>query len=127
MLSQRLIKTSMVPSFCIKRAAIALPLLITALSRNLLFADDTPEVAAAIARVESLDGEIRRGGDGPNGKGTQVMLIGSKKLKDDDLVFLRAFPDLRRLLLGGTAVTDAGLKHVAGLKDLTMLGLVGTK
>ena len=49
MLSQKFRKTSMIPSFCIKCAAIALPLLITALSRNLLFADDTPEVAAAIA------------------------------------------------------------------------------
>jgi hypothetical protein len=40
---------------------------------------------------------------------------------------VRAFPDLERLMLGGTAVTDAGLQHAARLSKLTTLGLVGTK
>ena len=86
-----------------------------------------PDVAAAIARVEALGGNVerlgRRGGDEVTG----VVLIGCEKVRDDDLSLLRAFPDLERLMLGGTAVTDAGLRHAAGLSKLTTLGLIGTK
>ncbi len=51
----------------------------------------------------------------------------ARKVRDDDLVFLGAFPDLERLMLGRTAITDAGLKHATELHELTTLGLIGTK
>ena len=41
--------------------------------------------------------------------------------------FLSAFPSLQTLELSATAISDAGLKHLAGLKNLTYLGLIGTK
>ena len=89
-------------------------------------AEDKPDVATAIARVEALDGNVKRLGELGDERVTAVVLIGSKKVRDDDLIFLRAFPDLQRLMLGGTAITDAGLKHATELKELTTLGLIGT-
>lgn len=90
-------------------------------------AEDKPDVAAAVARVEALGGNVQRLGRPGDDGVTAVVLIGSEKVRDDDLVVLRAFPDLERLMLGGTAITDAGLEHAAELHELTTLGLIGTK
>lgn len=89
--------------------------------------EDKPDVAAAKAQVEALGGNVNQLSKPGNDTVTGVVLIGSKKVRDDDLVLLRAFPDVQRLMLGGTAITDAGLKHAAGLHELTTLGLIGTK
>jgi len=46
---------------------------------------------------------------------------------DDDLALISGYlPDLERLDLSGTAVTDDGLKHVAGLRKLRELALRDT-
>jgi hypothetical protein len=96
-------------------------------------ADKTDE-AAAIAKVQSLGGEVERLSEQPPSKNAPagdpvvvVNLIGCTNLKDEDLSCLRSFPELTRLYLGRTRVSDAGLVHVAGLKHLTRLGLIGTR
>ncbi len=45
---------------------------------------------------------------------------------DQDLAFLAAMPTAKRLSLGRTSVTDAGLEHLAGHVDLDWLDLAGT-
>jgi hypothetical protein len=115
-------------------------------------ADDKADQAAAIAKIQSLGGEIERQSEGrptapasagqpgssspvpATGKNGQskdpvvaVDLIGNTKVRDDDLKCLRSFPELKHLYLGRTSISDAGLKHVAGLKHLNRLGLIGTK
>jgi Leucine-rich repeat (LRR) protein len=47
-------------------------------------------------------------------------------LSDDDLGVLRAYPKIESLNLSLTAITDAGLKHIAELTQLTDLNLNGT-
>jgi len=50
------------------------------------------------------------------------------KVTDDDLVHLRAFPNLRSVdLTNKQLITDAGLAHLAGLTQLEELCLNGTK
>jgi hypothetical protein len=56
-----------------------------------------------------------------------VVLIGSETLKDDDLQLLAPFSSLTGLYLGQTSITGVGLHHLAGLKNLKTLGLIGTK
>ena len=46
---------------------------------------------------------------------------------DDDLCHLKALPNLERLSLDGSPVTDAGLKHLYSLKRLTYIDLSNTK
>jgi len=49
-----------------------------------------------------------------------------RNLADEDLAILKAFPQLERLLLARTPVTDAGLSHLQGLAYLYMLDLQQT-
>ncbi len=93
---------------------------------------------AAVAKIQSLGGEILRQSDlgtpgalattpGQQDPVCLVSLIGSSKVKDDDLACLQAFPELEHLNLGGTKIGDAGLQHLKGLKRLKRLGLAGTR
>jgi hypothetical protein len=111
--------------------------------RDKTVTSEKADEAAAIAKVKDLGGEVARKSDGPRLSGqlavlgglpvaadnavVSVSLIGSGKLKDDDLRCLAAFPSLTDLYLGRTAVSDAGLAHLVGLKHLVMIGLIGTK
>ncbi len=94
--------------------------------------------AAAVAKIEALGGSIQRQSDRPTGDSSTntkekadpvflVNFIGNKKVTDDDLQCLEAFPELEHLYLGQTNIGDAGLKHIAGLKHLKRLGLIGTR
>jgi hypothetical protein len=56
---------------------------------------------------------------------TELDLRGAK-IGDQDLVHLRALPNLASLNLRGTEVTDAGLHHLAALPKLEVLTLRGT-
>jgi hypothetical protein len=109
------------------RPAFALLVPVVALSWDFVVAADKPEVAAAVAKIEALGGEIDRENDRPDGAIVTISLVGSETLKDNDLAFLKSLPSLQELYLGNTAISDAGLKHLAGLKKLQVLGLIGTK
>ena len=85
------------------------------------------DLSKEIAMIEALGGSVVQDSDQPGSPIVTINLIRSAKLKDEDLELLKRFPNLRELSLGMTAITDAGLKHISGLKKLTILGLVGTK
>jgi hypothetical protein len=51
----------------------------------------------------------------------------AKKPSDDDLPLLLKFPRLRHLDLTGAPITDAGLEHLAALKNSVLINLTGTR
>jgi Leucine Rich repeat len=115
-------------------------LLLAAMLAARVEAADTSAEAAGIAKVRALGGEVQRrsefGGPSDSAAGTAkgpgdpvvlVNFIGNKKVSDDDLQCLQAFPELEHLYLGNTKIGDAGLKYAAGLKHLKRLGLLGTR
>lgn len=53
----------------------------------------------------------------------QFLRLGHATLTDAELAKLKDLPNLTTLDLTGTPITDAGLKHVGGLKQLTSLSL----
>ena len=108
------------------RLSVALLVSIAVLRQEIVLADDNPEVAAAVARIEALGGDVERENDEPTGPVIRVVLVGNPQLKAEDLAFLKPLTGLQELYLGNTATTDAGLKNAAGLKELRVLGLVGT-
>jgi hypothetical protein len=68
-----------------------------------------------IARVMTTDGLVR-----------DDTLVVNDQVTDADLEHLRAFPQLRELILDNSQITDAGLEHLKGLANLQTLSLVGT-
>ena len=48
-------------------------------------------------------------------------------VSDDDLATVALFSQLQRLYLGATRVTDAGMKHLEGLRSLEYVSLHGTE
>ncbi len=109
------------------RLSVALLVSIAVLPSEIVLAEDSPDVAAAVARIEALGGEVERENDAPTRAIVTVALVGSAQLKDEDLALLKPLAGLRELYLGNTATSDAGLKNVAGLTELRVLGLIGTK
>jgi len=108
------------------RVALALLLSTATLPLGFVLAEDKPDVAVAVAKIEALGGQIQRDDD-QNGAVVTIGLVGNEQLKDEDLAFLKSLTSLRQLYLGNTSVSDAGLKHIGGLKELRVLGLIGTK
>ena len=88
-------------------------------------ADDAED--KAVAFVEKLGGKVTRDEKAPGKPVVTVFLSGSKKVTDADLKELAALKNLTTLDLIGTEVTDAGLKELATLKNLTTLNLGFTK
>lgn len=105
------------------RTSIVLLLSVAAISSNPASADDTPD-AAVVAAIEALGGKVDRVGGGAV---DTVYFRGIEQIEDEDLAILKLLPGLRGLYLNQTPISDAGLKHVAGLKRLIVLGLTGTK
>lgn len=120
------------------RCVVALLLSSAFVPTSPLAAADKPEVAAAVAKIKALGGRIERGkglwsrlgltkpANDDEGTVVGVILIGKRKFKAEDLKCLQSLPDLQGLWLGRSAITDAGLKHAAGLKKLNVVGLIGT-
>jgi hypothetical protein len=54
---------------------------------------------------------------------TLVDLARSEDVSDDSLVWLSSFPALKSLNLRGTGITNAGMKHIRGLKTLKHLDI----
>jgi len=80
------------------------------------FRDNIQKIRALRADIELFaDGDVRM----LNFVGTPV--------EDADLAIVAFFPHLQRLYLGATRVTDAGMKHLVGLKELEYLSLHGTE
>ena len=87
-------------------------------------ANDTEEQRASLKKLKTLDGSVERD---EAGNVTDIFLIGSTRLKDNDLELVKAFPEIRGLYLGRTSITGEGLKYVSNFKNLRTIGLIGTK
>lgn len=77
----------------------------------------------AIEKIRALKADIELFADGDV---KQLNFVGTE-VEDDDLATVALFPRLQRLLLGATRVTDAGMRHLVGLKNLEYLSLHGTE
>jgi hypothetical protein len=80
----------------------------------------------AVKAIQRLGGRITRD-EKAKGKPIVRVELDGPKVTDAGLKHLARLKQLRTLYLGGTKVTDAGLKELAGLKQLQKLGLSGTK
>jgi hypothetical protein len=88
----------------------------------------------AAARIEDLGGHARRKSDfqrrqyrkGDRDPYVIVSFFRNSRMKDDDLRVLAAFPDLGWFDAGSTSISDAGLVHLVGLRNLRYLVLYET-
>ena len=78
--------------------------------------------AEAVKGIEKLGGTVTRDDKQPGGPAVKVTLNGPK-VKDEDLKLLKEFPQLAELELSGGGLTDAGLRHLKGLKQLKRLSI----
>ena len=96
----------------------------------MLFSSPTPVWAdaedRAVAFVKKVDGEVTRDDKTP-GKPVHAVSLCGTGVTDAGLKELAPLKNLTKLDLIGTKVTDAGLKELAPLKNLTKLDLSGTK
>lgn len=77
----------------------------------------------AIQKMRALQADIELFADGDV---RQLNFVGTE-VEDDDLATVALFSRLQRLLLGATRVTDAGMRHLVGLKSLEYISLHGTE
>jgi hypothetical protein len=85
-----------------------------------------PDEAAAVARVKKLGGSAGGREDDPQKRVTLVRLSDTK-VTDADLAVLKEFSRLEIVwLVVCEKVTDAGLEHLRGAKDLRWLDVTGT-
>ena len=77
----------------------------------------------AIEKLRALKADIELFADGDV---RQLNFVGTE-VQHDDLATVALFSRLQRLLLGATRVTDAGMRHLVGLKNLEYLSLHGTE
>ena len=85
--------------------------------------------ASAVKAVEKLGGKVTRDDKLPGNPVIGVNLGGlfPGKVTDADLKELKHLKQLTTLSLAGAQVTDAGLKELKDLKQLTWLTLIGVK
>ncbi len=94
---------------------------------SLATADSAVDQSAAIQKIKVLGGNVERSATGKSNSVVTISLVGCTKLKNEDLAFLDAFPQVTELTLAGaTGIADNGLKHLARCKELKSLGLART-
>ena len=89
-----------------------------------VWADDAED--KAVAFVEKLRGRVTRDENAP-GKPVITVNLGGTTVTDAGLKELAGLKSLSTLYLDSTKVTDAGVKELAGLKNLTALDLFNTQ
>jgi internalin A len=91
------------------------------ITRAIAQGNDASE-SQAINSIKRLGGSVQRDSRAP---GRPVIGVGfsGTDVTDDDLAILRNLPRLEILTLSRTAVSDSGLKHLGGLKNLKQLHL----
>src|SRR5262249_49181606 len=79
-----------------------------------------------IRAIEEWGGTVERDERAP-GRPVTAVFLNVPGIDDGDLRHLMAFPNLRRLSLLGTRITDEGLAHLRGLTGLRWLSLGGPR
>ncbi len=77
----------------------------------------------AIQKMRTLQADIELFADGD----VRMLNFVGTPVEDADLATVALFSHIERLYLGATRVTDAGMKHLVGLKELEYLSLHGTE
>jgi internalin A len=101
-----------------RKASSAVAVAIVLFLDGMSWADE----ASAIAALEKVGARIRRDVTLP-GKPAVKVILSEEPVKDTDLAAIASLEHLQTLHLDRTHVTDAGLKHLAGLKQLRDLYL----
>lgn len=76
-----------------------------------------------VAEIRNLGGQVEVDENSPIRAATSVQMVGCR-YKDDDFIWLASLPLLRTVRLGHN-ITDAGLVHVADLKNVETLTMPG--
>ncbi len=85
------------------------------------------EIRRLILNESDITGRgLRALADLPLRRGLSNIGLRGLKITDADLLVAKQFPNLRRVDLSGTRITDAGLKHFEGMK-LDVVNVKGTK
>ncbi len=108
------------------RAHLLLLLVAAALSSHVAMAQDTADESKVIEKIRLLEGEVERDDKQPGRPVVGVSFEGSQRLSDNYIGLLKSFPKLVKLDLGGTKITDAGLKKLPELKNLIEVSLYET-
>lgn len=82
----------------------------------------TDDLRDAIFKLRQLQADVELF---PNGDVKQINFVGTA-VDDEFLATVALLPQVQRLYLGATSVTDAGMKHLEGLRTLEYLSLHGT-
>ncbi len=91
-----------------------------------LVAVDEPDEAKAIAKIELLGGKIEWDETLPGRPAVGVSFEGSERFSDRYIYLLKALPNLTRVDMSGSRLTDEGLTQLPHLKKLVELNLYDT-
>lgn len=84
-----------------------------------------PEQAQAILEIEKAGANVAFDVQSP--EKPVLVFFSAGRANDGDLNWLEKLPELQRLNLSDSPITDAGLAHLKGLAQLEELDLSGTK
>ena len=100
-------------------------------------ADQIHRQSASVAAIERLGGQVAYGSSESDrlarwlGHNTvarvRSVFLGGCTIGDDDLACLADLPEIDRLVLTSTPISDAGLAHLCGLERLSFLDLRFTR
>ena len=110
---------------------VVLPLAVALASTGAMIAADNLHEARAIREIERLKGVIKRDEKLPGCPVTHVRFKPGNDFRDDDVPLLKSLTkiktlDLSRTKISGAHISNAGLKELSRLKDLTVLNLAET-
>jgi len=101
-------------------------LAVVGIAARIVNAVDEVDEAKAIAKIELLSGKIERDEKLPGRPVIGVSFEGSERFTDRYIYLLSALPNLARVDLSGSKLTDEGLKQLPHLKNLVELNLYDT-
>ena len=84
---------------------------------GVVFADDSLDETAAVAKIELLGGKVTRDETLPGNPVTEIDFRESTKFNEKYLHLLRVFKNLKLLFIEGVILTDTGLTEIGELKQ----------
>lgn len=99
---------------------------ITILITRIVSADEKPVPQVGLDRIQRLGGTLTRDDELPGKPVTGIYFRGSRPYSSKHLPGLKSLVDLRALLFDDAQISDTGLKDVKNIRSLTFLDLGGT-